>query len=162
MLTSPFNNFFRDFKKKWSVAVSIIHRQSWADHRQIIGRSWADHGRSIHAEKSWKFQLFPIPFFLPKNYGNLRFSHSVWTKRLVIFADPVIVSICTNTFSLSLQRALISPRTSPTLAPQSSRWWTLVHSISSASCVFTVANSLTYPGTLKMRSRSRSCHLSLS
>ena len=28
-----------------------------------MGRSWADHGRSIHAEKSWKFQLFPIPFF---------------------------------------------------------------------------------------------------
>ena len=69
---------------------STIMGRSRADHGQIMGRSWADHGRSIHAEKSWKFQLFPIPFF-PKNYENLRFSHSVWTKRLVILADPAHV-----------------------------------------------------------------------
>ena len=36
------------------------------NHGQIMGRSWADHGRSIHAKKSWKFQLFPIPFFSEK------------------------------------------------------------------------------------------------
>ena len=93
ILTFPFNNFFSAIsKKKWSVAVlHHFHRQSWADHGQIMGRSWADHGRSIHAENSWKFQLFPIPFF-PKSYANLRFSHSPWAKRQVIFADPVSIT----------------------------------------------------------------------
>ena len=67
ILTFPFNIFFSRFQKKWSVAVlHHFHRQSWADHGQIMGRSWADHRRSIHAEKSWRFQLFPMPFFPEK------------------------------------------------------------------------------------------------
>ena len=53
-----------------------------------MGRSWADHGRSIHAKNPKKFSFFRYRFF-PKNYGNLLFSHSPWAKRLVIFADPV-------------------------------------------------------------------------
>ena len=63
ILTFPFNNFFSRFQKKEVLPSSIIFIDN---HGQIMGRSWADHGRSIHAKKSWKFQLFPIPFFSEK------------------------------------------------------------------------------------------------
>ena len=71
ILTFPFNNCFSRFQKKMKCCrppsfSSTIMGRSWADHGQIMGRSWADYGRSIHAKKSWKFQLFPIPFFSDK------------------------------------------------------------------------------------------------
>ena len=84
ILTFPFNNLFSAIsKKKWSVAVlHHFHRQSWADHGQIMGRSWADHGQimgrpwaidscrkilkisafsdTVFSEKLWKFAIFPL------------------------------------------------------------------------------------------------------
>ena len=51
---------------------------------------WNRYVWSIHAEKSWKIQLFSIPFF-SKMYANLRFSFEERAKRRVIFADPVSI-----------------------------------------------------------------------
>ena len=61
--------------------------RSWADHGQIMGRPWAiDSCRKI-----LKISAFSDPVFLRKIFENLRFSYSVWTKRLVILADPAHV-----------------------------------------------------------------------
>ena len=68
ILTFPFNNFFSAISKKNEVLPpSIIFIDN---HGQIMGRSWADHGQTMGdrfmQKKSWKFQLFPIPFFSEK------------------------------------------------------------------------------------------------
>ena len=66
-----------------------------------MGRSWADHGQTMGDRFMQKnpenFSFFRYRFF-SKNYENLRFSHSPWTKRLVIFADPVHVFWGKNAF----------------------------------------------------------------
>jgi hypothetical protein len=54
-----------------------------------MGRPWAiDSCRKI-----LKISAFSDTVFLPKNYENVGFSHLVWTKRQVIFADPVSISL---------------------------------------------------------------------
>ena len=84
VLTFPFNNFFSRFQKKMKCCrppsfSSVIMGRSWADHGQIMGRSWADHGQTMGdgfmQKNPENFSFFRYRFF-PKNYGNLRFSHS--------------------------------------------------------------------------------------
>ena len=76
ILTFPFNIFFRDFKKNEVLPSSIIFIDN---HGQIMGRSWADHGQTMGDRFMQKnpenFSFFRYRFF-PKNYANLRFSHS--------------------------------------------------------------------------------------
>ena len=89
ILTFPFNNLFSRFQKK----MKCCRPPSFSS--AIMGRSWADHGQTIGDRFMQKnpenFSFFRYRFF-PKNYENVRFSHLPWTKRQVIFADPVIVS----------------------------------------------------------------------
>ena len=77
ILTFPFNNFFSRFQKKNEVLPSSIIFID--NHGQIMGRSWADHGQTMGDRFMQKnpenFSFFRYRFF-PKNYGNLRFSHS--------------------------------------------------------------------------------------
>ena len=77
ILTFPFNNFFSAISKKNEVLPSSIIFID--NHGQIMGRSWADHGQTMGDRFMQKnpenFSFFRYRFF-PKNYGNLRFSHS--------------------------------------------------------------------------------------
>ena len=75
---------------------SAIMGRSWADHGKIMGRPWA----MDSCRKILNISAFSDTVFFPKNYANLRFSHSPWTKRLVIFAHPVHVFLGKNAFIL--------------------------------------------------------------
>ena len=108
ILTFPFNNCFFAISKKMKCCrppsfSSTIMGRSWADHGQIMGRPWAiDSCRKI-----LKISAFSDTVFLPKNYENLRFSHSPWTKRLVIFADPVSMIILQRAYSRNIDHGCV-------------------------------------------------------
>ena len=88
ILTFPFNNCSSRFQNKMKYCRPPSFWQ-WlsADHRQIMGRSWAiDSCRKI-----LKISAFFDTVFFPKNYANLRFSLKKQANCKVVFADRVLV-----------------------------------------------------------------------
>ena len=69
-----------------SIILTVTLGRSWADHRQIMGRSWAiDSCRKILKISAFFDTVFP------KNYATLRFSLEEQAKCKVIFADPASI-----------------------------------------------------------------------
>ena len=87
ILTFPFNIFFRDFKKNEVSPSSIIFI---GNHRQIIGRSWADHGYTMgdrFMQKILKISAFSIPFF-SKTFWKFAIFPRVTSKASSYFCRP--------------------------------------------------------------------------